>query len=103
LFALDVTKPDDVKLLWEYDSSTDSDLGYTFSKPTVARLHSGQWAVVTGNGYGSDNDKAALLLIDLKKGTLIKKLEVQSERGIANGLSTPRLADNNSDGIADYA
>ncbi|WP_426737530.1 PilC/PilY family type IV pilus protein, partial [Pseudomonas aeruginosa] len=34
LFALDVTKPDDVKLLWEYDSSTDSDLGYTFSKPT---------------------------------------------------------------------
>ncbi|KAB0771887.1 pilus assembly protein PilY, partial [Pseudomonas aeruginosa] len=94
---------DDVKLLWEYDSSTDSDLGYTFSKPTVARLHSGQWAVVTGNGYGSDNDKAALLLIDLKKGTLIKKLEVQSERGIANGLSTPRLADNNSDGIADYA
>lgn len=103
LFALDVTDPDNIKLLWEFGTTQDTDLGFTFAKPTVARLHSGQWAVVTGNGPNSLNDKAALLIIDLEKGTLIKKLIANGTPGIANGLSTPKLADNNGDGVADYA
>lgn len=112
LFALDITNPDAVKLLWELDESSvavnklNVKPGYSFSQPTVARLHNGKWAVVTGNGYkatGSNNGAAALYVIDAITGTMIKSLEVQSDLQEPNGLSSPRLADYDSDGIADYA
>src|SRR5690606_6873056 len=66
LFALDVTTPGSEKLLWEFDASDVDESGvkpgYSFSKPTIARLHNGRWAVVTGNGYenGATDGKAAL-------------------------------------------
>ncbi len=108
LFALDVTEPDSVKLLWEFDSTTDEDLGYTFAQPEIVRLHTGEWAVLQGNGYDSSNDRAALLIIDIKTGELIKKILVPEEvadNGITlpNGLSSVRGADNNGDGLVDYA
>lgn len=110
LFALDVTDPDNIKLLWEFDSTTDEDLGFSFAQPEIVRLHSGQWAVLQANGYNSTNDKAALLVIDIQTGALLKKLVVpdtKDENGnilsIGNGLSSVRAADNNGDGIADYA
>ncbi len=114
LFALDITDPDSIQLLWELDESSDTvkDLnvkpGYSFSQPTVARLHNGKWAVVTGNGYkstGANNGAAALYVINAITGDMIKSLEVQSPitDGGENGLSSPRLADYDSDGVADYA
>lgn len=108
LFALDVTDPDNIKLLWEFDSSNDEDLGYTFAQPEIVRLHSGQWAVLQGNGYNSTNDKAALLVIDIKTGELLKKVVVPDSIDadnitLSNGLSSVRAADNNGDGLADYA
>ncbi len=119
LFALDITNPDDIKLLWELDESSEAvkklavKPGYSFPQPTVARLHNGKWAVVTGNGYqgaGTSNGAAALYVIDAITGKMIKSLEVQSsvvdKSGLsvgANGLSSPRLADYDSDGVADYA
>ena len=111
LFALDVTDPADIRLLWEFGAEQlpndyTARLGYSFAQPTVARLHHGKWAVVVGNGYHGENHttgKAALLIIDLASGELTKSLEVSGEEGIANGLSTPTLADINSDGVADYA
>lgn len=120
LFALDITDPDNISLLWElHDYSTEANKpginvkpGYSFPKPTVARLHNGRWAVVTGNGYkatGTDSGKAALFVIDALSGELTKSMEVQARNtngGVLNeenGLSTPRLADFDGDGIADYA
>lgn len=112
LFALDITDPDKIKLLWELDESSAAvknlsvKPGFSFSQPTVARLHNGRWAVVTGNGYkgeGTNNGAAALYIIDAITGELTSSLEVQSSKQEPNGLSTPRLADYDSDGIADYA
>jgi type IV pilus assembly protein PilY1 len=111
IFALDITTPGSEKLLWEFDDSkiTTADavkMGYSFSQPTVARLHNGRWAVVFGNGYEASNytnGKAALFIVDAVEGTLEKSLEVSGTDGAANGLSTPRLADNNGDSVADYA
>ncbi len=90
LFALDVTDPANIKLLWEIGVDQEPDLGYSFPKPTVARLHNGKWAVVTGNGYSSLNDKAALLIIDLETGAITRKLEVTGRTGVPNGY--PALA-----------
>lgn len=111
IFALDITTPGSEELLWEFDdSSLPADaavkMGYSFSQPTIARLHTGTWAVVFGNGYESANNtngKAALFIVDAMEGTLLKSLEVEGVNGIANGLSTPKLADYNADGVADYA
>lgn len=114
IFALDITdvgKPNgSPKLLWEFSEADlanhNAKLGYSFSQPTIARMHNGKWAAVTGNGYsaeGSTNGKAALLIIDMATGNLTSSLEVSGESGIANGLSTPKLQDVNGDGIADFA
>ncbi len=115
LFALDITDPANPRRLWEFsDASIPAvdgtnnrvRLGYSFPQPTIARLHNGKWAVVTGNGYDSDGNthgRAALLIIDLETGALTKSIEVQGASGVANGMSSPRLADMNVDGIADYA
>jgi len=111
LFALDITDPADISLLWEFNvgkdipddapTNTPSDMGYSFPTPTIAKLHSGQWAVVTGNGYDSDSGRAVLMLIDIATGNLIKKIPT-ADADTNNGLSTVRVADNNSDGFADY-
>ncbi len=112
LFALDITNPDAIELLWELDEHSSElatqqiKLGYSFAQPSIARLHHGGWAVVSGNGYqaqGSEQGAAALYVIDALKGTLIKSLEVQSDLARSNGLSAPRLADYDGDGVADYA
>lgn len=104
LFALDITDPNDVKPMWEF---THENMGYSFPQPTVARLHTGKWAVVTGNGYGNQSgaaaDKAALFVIDIQTGALVREVIVDGDTTKANGLSSVRLADNDSDGIADYA
>jgi len=115
VFALDITEPgpdgSGVKLLWEIDNQTAGyrDLGYTFARPEIARLHSGEWAVLLGNGYDSTNsntginDIASMFVIDIKNGNLIRQLKVDDGSGLPNGLSSVRGADNNSDGIVDYA
>ena len=111
VFALDVTDPENIRLLWEFDDSkiTGSDavkMGYSFSKPTIARLNTGKWAVIFGNGYEAQNHtngKAALFVLDAVNGNKLAALEVTGTDGIPNGLSTPKLSDYNADGVAEFA
>lgn len=100
VFALDVTDPDNISLLWEYTSQTDTDLGYTLSTPVISKLHSGDWGVIIGNGYSGNNGNASLLVINAATGKLVKKLATSVIGN--NGLSSPVVLDSNSDGIADY-
>ncbi len=102
IFALDVTNPCDFgtgKVLWERDSTSDADIGYTMAKPIIARLNNGQWAAVFGNGYNSASGKAVLFVVDLANGTLIKKFDVG---GTDNGLAAPSLYDADGNGTTDY-
>ncbi|WP_238591735.1 pilus assembly protein [Pseudomonas abietaniphila] len=104
IFALDVTDPTNIKLLWEFTYQNDLTLGSTLSTPIVVRLHSGEWAVVTGNGYNGNNGDASLFILNVATGATIAKLTVPaSSPKVDNGLSSPRSLDQNSDGIADYA
>ncbi|MGY4531042.1 type IV pilus assembly protein PilY1 [Pseudomonas sp. TE3786] len=104
MFALDVSDPSNIKLLWEksFSDSDYAEMGYTFSKPVIARLHTGDWAVIAANGYNAANDKAALYVMSVKNGSLIKALTVSDGVSTANGLSTPYVADMDGDLIADY-
>jgi type IV pilus assembly protein PilY1 len=113
IYALDVTDPTSTseadaanKLLWEF---TDPDLGYTFSQPAVVRMHNGKWAAVFGNGYNSGeggigSGKAILYIVDVKDGSIIKKLDTDvGGSGTPNGLATPVLVDSDGDRVVDSA
>ncbi len=108
IFALDVTDPAaDVtnettaasKFLWHFTDSTD--LGYTFSKPIIARLTDGKWVAIFGNGYNSSSDKAVLFVVDVQTGLLIQKI-ITPGTGTPNGLSSPTALDTNADNIVDF-
>jgi type IV pilus assembly protein PilY1 len=101
IFALDITDPDKIKLLWEFTSQNDADLGSTLSTPVIARLHSGEWGVIFGNGYNGNNGIATLFVLDVATGAKITKLATTTIAG-NNGLSSPVVLDADSDGIADF-
>lgn len=110
IFALDITDPDAIKLLWEFsgetsnaggNSQTSATLGYSFGTPLVSRLHTGQWAVLTGNGYNGSGGTASLLILDIATGRLLKQLDAETTTQ-SNGLFNLKALDVNSDGIADY-
>jgi hypothetical protein len=118
IFALDVTSADAItsednsasgagsRYLWEFNESSagSGNLGYTYSRPSIVRMNSGEWAVVIGNGYMSDTGKASLLVLDAADGAVIREIEVASAVGGAgNGLSSPSLIDVNGDFKVDYA
>lgn len=104
VFALDITTPDEPKLLWEFSHADDAAMGYSIPQPTVARLHSGQWAALIPNGYNSGAGPV-LFALDIKTGEVIKKLVTADDSttpDAGNGLSNIRTADMNNDGIVDY-
>ncbi len=137
IYALDVTDPTTVteanassKVLWEITNTTPgtdaasgagfADLGYTFSRPTIARLKmadpftgvvTGKWVAIFGNGYDSGGTgdvpgKAVLFIVDIADGSLLRAIDVSTTVGSPpswrNGLSTPAVVDLNGDGAADY-
>ena len=64
LFALDVTYPTatGTKVLFE---KTGDNIGHIYGQPVVARLGDEKWYIVTGNGFGANDNSAQLLLISL--------------------------------------
>lgn len=113
-FALDVTNPAETTnteteasrmLLWEFTPADDADIGYSYSRISIVRLNdvARTWAAVFGNGYSSASGRAALYIVDIATGGLIKKLIAGKGSSSANGLSSPTLVDINTDYAVDYA
>ena len=105
LFALDVTNPivaseTDAasKILWEISnvSTGYSNLGYTYSTPTIGKVNSnsGEPAVIIGNGYNSGG-ASSLFVINATTGGIIREISTSGSTG--GGLSTPTCVDTNSD------
>ncbi len=95
VFALDITAPESFgtgNVLWEF---TDPDLGYGVGQPTIVRMRNGEWAAVFGNGYNSDNDRAALFIVRLRDGELLAKIDtgVGGAAAASNGLASPKVTD----------
>ena len=102
LYALDVSAPASFsasKVMWEF---TDNDLGLALGKPVIVKLNNGRAAVMIGNGYNSNSERAFLFLIDLIDGTLIRKIDTGAGSASAtNGLATPRGWDLDGNGTVD--
>ncbi|WP_263260282.1 PilC/PilY family type IV pilus protein [Pseudomonas sp. RIT-PI-S] len=98
----DATPSNTVQALWEIrapdtasTSNSFNDLGYAYAKPEVARLPDGTWAAFIGNGYGSNSGVAALYVVNIADGSLIKKIVIDSTE-TDNGLSAVKLVVNAS-------
>jgi type IV pilus assembly protein PilY1 len=85
-FAIDITDPENPVPLWEF---TDADLGYTTTYPSIIRTgdrnNNGYWYVAFGSGSkvlpkgGVDIGKSTtgyIYILDLKTGTLVKKIQL---------------------------
>ena len=112
IYALDITAPRNFtnsKVLWEFDSVDDADMGQFVGRPSVGLAPDGKWVAVFGNGYNSANKRAVLFIRDVQTGASIAKIDT----GVGcsslapnctsgpNGLATAMLVDNTGDGVGD--
>lgn len=108
-FILDVSTPSAPRVLMERSGTPgahlptmhDPNLGFIHGRPSIARLPDGEWYVVTGNGFGSTNGGARLILVRLSDGQ-VTRIDTTA-LGPDNGLAAPALVDINNNGQADYA
>ncbi|MGH1440959.1 MAG: pilus assembly protein [Cellvibrionaceae bacterium] len=85
----------------------DADLGFTYSRPQIAKMNDGSWVAIIANGYNSEGDGTAkLFIVDLEtgeareldtgEGSIVNSscADINSD---CNGLSSPTIADLNGD------
>ena len=113
IYALDITNPANFTnsdssaqniFRWEY---TDVDLGYTYSRPAIAKMANGKWAAIFGNGYNATGTGATghgyLYVVDIETGGIMAKIDTGvGDTTTPNGLATPAVVDLNGDSVVDF-
>lgn len=108
LFALDVTNPTTFgvgNFKWEV-TEQGGDMGLIQSKPVIAKLNTGETALIVSNGVNSTNGRAVLLIYNLDTGALIRKIDTGvgspvTDSADSNGLSTSVGWDSDGNGTVD--
>ena len=117
LFGLDVTDPSQfseanaaslVKFEITGTEPNFTDVGVIAGPVSIVKLNNGKWAAVFGNGYNSSGNSgsgnAALFVVDIETGALIRKLSVDAGAYVGpNGLATPLLIDKDVNYTVDVA
>ena len=98
MFALDVTDPDNISLLWDKTSTDITALGNNLGKPVIGQLGNGQWYAMVGNGPNSSGDSADLVLVNLLSGV---SSSISTGAAGDNGLSPVLAWSSNNDYIVD--
>jgi len=122
LFALDVTDPSMFResnaaktVLWEFTNGHDAHLGYTYSRPTIALMNNGRWALITGNGLEDtatdrSGGQAQLFILYLDGGIdgtwtygsdYLRIPTGSGSTSSRNGLFSPAVVDLDRNGTAD--
>jgi len=98
-FALDVTDPDNPKLLWEFSDNT---LGFSTTGPAIIRVgdkdKNGRWFAVFGNGpfgpidptthqfKGNSDHHLRYFIVDLRTGVLVNTITTTVDNGFAGSM-----------------
>jgi type IV pilus assembly protein PilY1 len=89
-YALDVTDPSNPKALWNFTSTDDNDLGYTFGNPVVTKRKDGTWVVVFSSGYNNvspGTGKGFLYVLNANTGAVLEKIATnEGSAGTPSGL-----------------
>ncbi|WP_017942640.1 MULTISPECIES: pilus assembly protein [unclassified Thioalkalivibrio] len=98
-FALDVTDPNDIEILWELDGDAFGDeLGQNLGKPIIAQVADGDWRVLMGNGANASDGGARLVSVGIDDGDITTIL---AETGDSNALAGIAAWDAEGDGFTD--
>ncbi|GAB6195258.1 pilus assembly protein [Lysobacter xanthus] len=115
-FALDVTDPDNVKVLWDKTGAAAPDgMGFVLGAPFISDIDTGSSGVdvvfipngVTRPGaLYEGGDKASLFVLNAVSGgnyySRIDAIDATDVAGVSNALSSPRGWDDDNDGLVDY-
>lgn len=106
VFALDVTDPKNFNasnVLWEFGYADVAcvpgvkacrEMGFGITQPSIARLRSGQWVAIFGNGFNSASNRAHLFVVDMTTGELLHAIDTgEGSLASPNGLSAPEGID----------
>lgn len=111
-YALDLTIPDDPKLMWRIDSNTNgfAELAQSWSTPVVTYIeaHGDKPVLIFGAGFstnkdsrtptGVDNEGRGVFIVDAQTGQLIKAIGSNGEHSVAAAVS---ILDSDYDGFTD--
>ena len=104
LFGLDVTSPSTfgaTNVKWDLTgSAAPADMGQVLGEPLIVKFNDGTTGIVVSNGVNSSTGAAALFIMDIATGNVVKELDTGATGG--NGLSAPRGWDNDGNGTVDY-
>lgn len=112
IYALDVSDPGRFSngnagslVIGDWTQATLSHLGNTVGTPSIARMHNGQWAIISGNGRDSGTSAGVYIgLVDPATGA-VSFLFLDTGVGstiLENGIAYVTPADLDDDGIVDY-
>jgi type IV pilus assembly protein PilY1 len=76
-YALDITNPATPVLLWEFTTASDSDVGYSYGRPVIARKSNGTWVVLVTSGYNNTSPGTGvgfLYVLNASTGAIISKI-----------------------------
>lgn len=104
VFALDVTNPNNVQLLWDKTGADIPALGKNLGRPVIAQVANGDWRVILGNGPGNGgsdaNARAKMIMISIATGT---PTTVETDSTDTNGLAAVLARSNDGDPFAETA
>jgi type IV pilus assembly protein PilY1 len=100
IFALNITDPDNVDLLWEKTASDISALGRNIGKPIIAQIANGDWRVILGNGPDNASGYAQLIMVSISSGTATT---INTNVGSSNALTAVFTWDTTGDSFMDTA
>jgi type IV pilus assembly protein PilY1 len=90
-YAMDITDPATPVLLWEFTTASDSDVGYSYGRPVIARKADGKWVVLVTSGYNNTSPGTGvgfLYVLNAGTGAIISKIST----GVGNTTTPSGLA-----------
>lgn len=98
VFALDITNPENIQLLWEKTAVQIPELGNVIGDPVIAQIADGDWRVLLPNGPNSNDGESALVMISVGSG--VAEVIATGATG-NNGLMGITAGDTNGNGLID--
>lgn len=98
VYALDITNPENIQLLWEKTAAQIPELGNVIGDPVIAQIADGDWRVLLPNGPNGSDGESALVMIKIGDGSVDV---IPTGATGNNGLMGITAGDTNGNGFVD--
>ncbi|MBO9715978.1 MAG: pilus assembly protein [Pseudoxanthomonas sp.] len=103
VFALDITNPSSISVLWEINNritnatAVTDKIGYVLGKPVIVPVSDAagnvSWKAIFGNGYNSTSQQANLFVVDVATGSVSTITASETTAPAYNGLGNVVVID----------